>query len=42
MKELLQVIGIIAFIIGLCAYLYHIWSDCLGENTVLTCMKMLS
>ena len=23
-------------------YTYYIWSDCLGENSVLTCMRMLS
>ena len=23
-------------------YLYHIWSDCLEENSVLTCMRMLN
>jgi len=23
-------------------YLIHIWSDCLNENSVFTCMRMLS
>lgn len=23
-------------------YVYHTWSDCLEENSVLTCMRMLS
>jgi len=22
-------------------YIYHVWSDCLGENSFLTCMRML-
>ena len=23
-------------------YLHHIWSDCLEENSVFTCMRMLN
>ena len=32
-----------AIIIGLIGlYVYHVWSDCLGENSVLTCARMLN
>ena len=41
MKELLQVIGIMVAIGLLSWYTYHIWSDCLEENSVFTCMRML-
>lgn len=42
MKELLQVVGIIVIIGGISIYTYHIWSDCLNENSVITCVRMLS
>jgi len=42
MKTLLQVLFILAVAIGITWYTYHIWSDCLNENSVLTCMRMLS
>jgi hypothetical protein len=35
----------IAIVIGLVLfgwYLTHIWSDCLEENSIFTCMRMLS
>ena len=32
----------IIFIAGMAYYLNHIWSDCLDENNVLTCMRMLN
>lgn len=32
----------IVIIVALGFYLQHIWSDCLQENSVLTCMRMLS
>jgi len=41
MKELFQVIGIMVVIGLLSWYMYHIWSDCLNENSVFTCMRML-
>ena len=38
-------VGLVLFvmvIIGLIGwYVYYIWSDCLGENGILTCMRML-
>lgn len=41
MKILLQFVGI-ALIVGLIGwYTVHTWSDCLEENSVLTCMRML-
>lgn len=30
------------FIVGCGFYLQHIWSDCLNENSVFTCMRMLN
>jgi hypothetical protein len=35
-------IGLAAFIAAVGYYTYYIWSDCLDENGVLTCMRMLS
>jgi len=33
----------VAILIGLIGwYTVHVWSDCLDENSVLTCMRMLS
>lgn len=33
----------IAIALVLCGwYIIHIWSDCLNENSVFTCMRMLS
>ena len=38
---LYSVVGII--LIGMIGwYTYYIWSDCLEENSVLTCMRMLN
>lgn len=42
MKTLLQVLFILAVAGGIAWYTYHVWSDCLNENSVLTCMRMLS
>jgi len=42
MKEVLQVIGIMVVIGLLSWYTYHIWTDCLDENSVFTCMRMLT
>ena len=42
MKTLLQLTGFV-LIVGLIGwYTVHTWSDCLNENSVLTCMRMLS
>ena len=39
-------IGIIivgaALFLGAAFYTYHIWSDCLAENSVFTCVRMLN
>lgn len=32
----------IIVIAAIIAYTVHVWSDCLDENSVLTCMRMLS
>ena len=42
MKVLFQVVLILAVSGGITWYTHHIWSDCLEENTVLTCMRMLT
>ena len=46
MKDYLTVgiyaLGLVAFIAAVGYYTYYIWSDCLGENGVLTCMRMLN
>jgi len=46
MKSNLEIIGysLAAVVIIACvgAYTYHIWSDCLEENSVLTCARMLN
>lgn len=31
----------VALIAGTGYYLYHIWSDCLADHSVITCMRML-
>ena len=38
------VYGLAAIVVVACigAYTYHIWTDCLNENSVFTCMRMLS
>jgi len=41
--EIITYLVIASIIIGLFGwYLYFIWSDCLEENSILTCMRMLS
>ena len=42
MKDWLIIIGGLALIGFIGWYTVHIWSDCLNENSVLTCMRMLS
>lgn len=42
MKIALQIVGSL-LIIGLIGwYTVHTWSDCLEENSVITCMRMLN
>jgi len=42
MKKLIySAVGIIVAIL-LILYLWHIWSDCMDENSWLTCVRMLS
>jgi len=41
-EKLVYSVGCIMVIACLGAYLYHIWSDCLAENSILTCMRMLN
>jgi hypothetical protein len=45
MKLYAQAIGYVALILVLFGLIgwhtVHIWSDCLGEHSVLTCMRML-
>jgi hypothetical protein len=40
-KLILQLILLVAAIAALGYYFYYIWSDCLDENSILTCMRML-
>lgn len=42
MKTLLQVLFIIAVFGAITWYTYYTWSDCLEENSFITCMRMLS
>lgn len=42
MKILLQIIVAFIIVAAIIAYTVHVWSDCLDENSVLTCMRMLS
>ena len=41
-EKLIYGAAAIIFIGGVGFYLQHIWSDCLNENNVLTCMRMLN
>jgi len=41
MKILLQVAFILVVAGAITWYTHHIWSDCLEDNTVLTCARML-
>ena len=42
MKTLFQVVAILVVLGAITWYTYHIWSDCLEDNSVLTCMRMLN
>jgi hypothetical protein len=41
MKVLFQVLVVLAVAGAITWYTHHIWSDCLEDNTVLTCARML-
>ena len=41
-EKLIYGVAIALFIAGVGFYLQHIWSDCLNENSVFTCMRMLN
>ena len=41
-EKLIYSTAAIVFIIAVGFYLQHIWSDCLEENSVFTCMRMLN
>jgi len=41
-EKLIYGAAAIIFIAGVGFYLHHIWSDCLNENSVFTCMRMLN
>jgi hypothetical protein len=35
--------GLVVVVLSLLSvYTYHVWSDCLDDNSVITCMRMLS
>jgi len=40
-EKLIYGAAAIIFIVGVGFYSQHIWSDCLEENSVLTCARML-
>jgi len=42
MEKLIYGIAIAIGLLLLSWYLIHIWSDCLNENSVFTCMRMLN
>ena len=35
-------LGLVALVAAIGFYTYHVWSDCLGENSFLTCARMLN
>lgn len=41
-EKLIYGAAAIIFIAGVGFYLHHIWSDCMDENSILTCMRMLN
>lgn len=42
LKILFQLAVVILIIGAIIAYTYHVWSDCLDDNSLLTCMRMLN
>ena len=45
-NQMLKLIAQITFALivfaGIGAYTYHVWSDCLADNSVITCARMLN
>ena len=41
-EKLIYTTAAVIIIAGVGFYLNHIWSDCLDENSVFTCMRMLN
>jgi hypothetical protein len=41
MKTCIYVLSIAVIATGIGFYLVHIWTDCLQDHSVLTCMRML-
>jgi len=41
-KNLIIIACSLVFFTGFGYYTYYVWSDCLEENSVLTCMRMLN
>jgi hypothetical protein len=41
-EKLIYGAAAVIFIVGIGFYLTHIWSDCLQENSFLTCARMLN
>lgn len=42
MKNIATILLGIALIVGVVFYTYHVWSDCLNENSFFTCARMLN
>ena len=42
MKILFQAVLAVALLGAVVAYTYHIWSDCLDDNSIFTCIRMLN
>jgi hypothetical protein len=41
-KLIMYVLATVVLVAGVSAYTYHVWDDCLEENSVLTCARMLN
>ena len=41
-EKLIYGTAAIIFIVSIAFYLHHIWSDCLADNSFLTCARMLN
>jgi hypothetical protein len=42
MKNIATILFGIALIVCVVYYTYHVWSDCLNENSFFTCARMLN
>jgi len=42
MGKAIYIVTGVLFVCAVAAYSYHVWSDCLGENSVFTCVRMLN